>query len=286
MRALVIGGGVAGPVAAMAFQKAGMEAVVVEAHAADQGDVGSYFTVTPNGLDALAVVDALAIATREGFPTRRNVMRNSAGVRPRRPPARHTALGWHAGPDHETVAGSLPAWWTRPSAAGSGSTMGVGWSASSEQGRRRRDIRGWLDRASRPGRRRRRRPFDRASTDRSGGSDGRYVGLTNFGGITAADRVTGLLSSRRRGNSLSGVMPSSAPIGRRPVTSSGSSTRHATRSAVRNARRRPMRPGSWLAGLFSEDAGPAAALIRAGRLELAGDNTYDLGHVPTWHRTG
>ncbi len=40
----------------------------------------------------------------------------------------------------------------------------------------------------------------------------------------------------------------------------------------------------WLAGLFGGDAGPAAALIRAGRLELAGDNTYDLGHVPTWHR--
>ena len=40
----------------------------------------------------------------------------------------------------------------------------------------------------------------------------------------------------------------------------------------------------WLAGLFEHDAWPAAALIRAGRLELAGDNTYDLGHVPVWHR--
>ncbi len=41
---------------------------------------------------------------------------------------------------------------------------------------------------------------------------------------------------------------------------------------------------TWLAGLFDGDAGPAAALIRAGRLELAGDNTFDLGHVPVWHR--
>ena len=41
---------------------------------------------------------------------------------------------------------------------------------------------------------------------------------------------------------------------------------------------------TWLAALFDGDAGPAAALIRAGQLELAGDNTYDLGHVPVWHR--
>ena len=39
-----------------------------------------------------------------------------------------------------------------------------------------------------------------------------------------------------------------------------------------------------LAELFVDDAGPAADLIRAGDLELAGDNTFDLGHVPAWHR--
>ena len=54
MRALIVGAGVAGPVTAMALQQAGIEAVVVEAHAAGRGDVGSYFTVSPNGLDALA----------------------------------------------------------------------------------------------------------------------------------------------------------------------------------------------------------------------------------------
>jgi 2-polyprenyl-6-methoxyphenol hydroxylase-like FAD-dependent oxidoreductase len=39
-----------------------------------------------------------------------------------------------------------------------------------------------------------------------------------------------------------------------------------------------------LAELFSDDAGPAVDLIRAGELELAADNTYDLGHVPVWSR--
>ena len=36
--------------------------------------------------------------------------------------------------------------------------------------------------------------------------------------------------------------------------------------------------------LFADDQGPAIELMRAGELELAGDNTYDLGHVPVWHR--
>ena len=40
----------------------------------------------------------------------------------------------------------------------------------------------------------------------------------------------------------------------------------------------------WLVSLFEKDRWPAAEIIRPGRLELAGDNTYDLGHVPMWHR--
>ena len=39
-----------------------------------------------------------------------------------------------------------------------------------------------------------------------------------------------------------------------------------------------------LAELVADDAGPASALVAAGSLELAGDNTYDLPHVPTWWR--
>ena len=35
--------------------------------------------------------------------------------------------------------------------------------------------------------------------------------------------------------------------------------------------------------LFAGDHGPATDLIAAGRLDIAGDNTYDLPSVPTWH---
>jgi 2-polyprenyl-6-methoxyphenol hydroxylase-like FAD-dependent oxidoreductase len=51
--ALVIGGGVAGPVAAMALRRVGIEAIVYEAYARTSEDVGSYLTVATNGLDAL-----------------------------------------------------------------------------------------------------------------------------------------------------------------------------------------------------------------------------------------
>ena len=43
----------------------------------------------------------------------------------------------------------------------------------------------------------------------------------------------------------------------------------------------------WLAhlgDLVREDAGPASDLVAAGVLELAGDSTFDLLHVPTWWR--
>jgi 2-polyprenyl-6-methoxyphenol hydroxylase-like FAD-dependent oxidoreductase len=54
--ALVIGGGIAGPVAAMALQKAGIDAVVYEAYPSRADDAGGGLTLAPNGLDALDVI--------------------------------------------------------------------------------------------------------------------------------------------------------------------------------------------------------------------------------------
>ena len=90
MRAFVVGGGIAGPVTAMALHKAGIEALLVEAHARTDGEVGSYFTVSPNGLDGLAVIDALD--GRGGpwvpHPSQRHAQRRRR--HPRRPAARRT----------------------------------------------------------------------------------------------------------------------------------------------------------------------------------------------------
>ena len=59
------------------------------------------------------------------------------------------------------------------------------------------------------------------------------------------------------------------------------------RDQISQAERAATSDAEWkarLIDLFTDDAGPAVELIRAGEFELTGDNTHDLGHVPAWHR--
>ena len=79
MKASSSGGGVAGPAAAMALQRVGMDTVVLERRAVATPTEGSYFTIAPNGLDALGLLDALQIAREAGFPSRTNTMYGAAG---------------------------------------------------------------------------------------------------------------------------------------------------------------------------------------------------------------
>ncbi|MDQ3733408.1 MAG: FAD-dependent monooxygenase [Actinomycetota bacterium] len=79
--ALIIGGGIAGPAAAMALHKAGIDSVVYEAHPSDADGGGVFLTLAPNGIDALRVLDADAPALAAGFPTPEITLRNSTGRR-------------------------------------------------------------------------------------------------------------------------------------------------------------------------------------------------------------
>jgi 2-polyprenyl-6-methoxyphenol hydroxylase-like FAD-dependent oxidoreductase len=65
----VIGGGVAGPVAAMALQRAGIQATVYEAHPRSADGIGIFLTLASNGIDALRTIDADGPALVAGFPT-------------------------------------------------------------------------------------------------------------------------------------------------------------------------------------------------------------------------
>jgi 2-polyprenyl-6-methoxyphenol hydroxylase-like FAD-dependent oxidoreductase len=56
--ALVIGGGVAGPVAAMALRRAGIDAAVYEAYPTTADGVGGSLAIAPNGLAALGTIGA------------------------------------------------------------------------------------------------------------------------------------------------------------------------------------------------------------------------------------
>jgi 2-polyprenyl-6-methoxyphenol hydroxylase-like FAD-dependent oxidoreductase len=112
----------------------------------------------------------------------------------------------------------------------------------------------------------------------------RYVGLTNFGGITRGTRLGDDLAPEawhfvfgRRSFFGAHPLPSGdvvwfvnvprAEIGReeRASTSDDQWLR-------------------WLGDLVADDDGPAPDLVAVGRLELAGDSTFDLPHVPTWWR--
>jgi 2-polyprenyl-6-methoxyphenol hydroxylase-like FAD-dependent oxidoreductase len=80
-KALIVGGGIAGPVAAMALQRAGIEAVVYEAYPQTAEEVGSYLTVASNGLDALRAIDADRAVLDAGFPTPTNLLLSSGDRR-------------------------------------------------------------------------------------------------------------------------------------------------------------------------------------------------------------
>jgi 2-polyprenyl-6-methoxyphenol hydroxylase-like FAD-dependent oxidoreductase len=77
--ALLIGGGIAGPAAAMALQKAGIDPVIYEARPAGADGAGAFLTLAPNGADALRAIEADAPALAAGFPTPAIVLRSWTG---------------------------------------------------------------------------------------------------------------------------------------------------------------------------------------------------------------
>ncbi|TDB92785.1 FAD-dependent monooxygenase [Actinomadura sp. 7K534] len=79
--ALVIGGGIAGPVTAMALRKAGVEATVYEAYPSAADGVGVTLTVAPNGLAALRVIGAEDAVLGIGQPLTRAELCDGRGGR-------------------------------------------------------------------------------------------------------------------------------------------------------------------------------------------------------------
>jgi 2-polyprenyl-6-methoxyphenol hydroxylase-like FAD-dependent oxidoreductase len=280
-KALIIGGGIAGPVTGMALERAGIESVVYEAYR-ETADVGSYLTVATNGLDALRAIDADRPVVSEGFATPEIVLRSGTGKvlgrvptggrlpdgtrtqtvkRPRlhrvlREEARRRGVAIEHGKrlvDVERVPGGgvLACFEDGTQAAGD---LLVGADGVHSTVRRVID-------ADAPG--------------------GRYVGLVNFGGYTpgasldAEPGIWHMIFGRRAffGYVLdpSGGVVWFANVPRPEV---GDDERAATTSQEWTRR---------LIELFAPDRGPAGDLISAGDLELAGDNTFDLASVPTWH---
>jgi FAD-dependent urate hydroxylase len=80
-RALIIGGGIGGPVAAMALERAGIEAAVYEAAEGPADSVGLFLNVSTNGLDVLRTLDVDVVTGADGFPIPNTVLWSGTGKR-------------------------------------------------------------------------------------------------------------------------------------------------------------------------------------------------------------
>ena len=282
MRALVVGGGVAGPACAIALRRVGIEAVVLERRTASDPGAGSSLALAPNGLAALEAMGALDPVRAIGSPTRRNVMVSSSGRT-----LGTISLG------RPLADGTVALTLRRAALADVLAREAERCGAEVRGGARVASVDPVLGRVALE-------DGSELSADVVVGADGlhstvrrsidpaapppRYVGLTNFGGTT-------------RGTPLAAALPEQAwhfVFGRRAFFGA-----HRTPAGdvvwfvnvPRAAIGREERAGTsdqawraWLVGLLEPDAGPAAELVRTGELELSGDSTHDLAHVPTWHR--
>ncbi|MHA6621648.1 FAD-dependent oxidoreductase [Pseudonocardia sp. DLS-67] len=77
--ALVIGAGIAGPVAAVALQRAGITTTVYEAHEGPADDVGAFLTLQVNGVAALRALGVGHVVDGVGFATPRMRFRSGTG---------------------------------------------------------------------------------------------------------------------------------------------------------------------------------------------------------------
>jgi len=81
-KALITGGGIAGPTTAIALRKAGITAAVYETYPADASDdAGAFLTLAANGQDALQAIDILEPVLNKSFPARQLRMFDPAGTK-------------------------------------------------------------------------------------------------------------------------------------------------------------------------------------------------------------
>jgi 2-polyprenyl-6-methoxyphenol hydroxylase-like FAD-dependent oxidoreductase len=280
--ALVIGGGVAGPVAAMALQRVGLDATVYEAYEHPTADVGSYLGVATNGIDALQAIDAHQPVLAAGFPTAVNVLVSATG---RRLGTVSNGGRLADGTVAHTLKRATLARVLREEAEHRGIRIGHGKRLVTAD-----HTTGGTVVAQ----------FDDGTTARGDvliGADGvhsitrraidpdaptgRYIGLTNFGGYTEGVSV---ITEPGEWHMIFGKRAFFGYV----VDPSGGIAWFANvpRPPISAAERAATTTQQWtdqLVDLFADDHGPAFEIIASGRLEFAADNTHDLPSVPTWH---
>jgi 2-polyprenyl-6-methoxyphenol hydroxylase-like FAD-dependent oxidoreductase len=280
--AVVVGGGIAGTVAAIALQDAGFAPAIHEARDRTADERGAFLTVAVNGLAALRTLglDPAAVFAA-GFPTPVMALRNAAGRRLARLPLGgpdpdgtttttirradlYAALRAEAGRRGIPLLHGKRLTGLTRSPAGVTATFADGTTAGGDL------LVGADGLHSRT----------RAALDPAAPAP-RYLGLLNAGGFTAGP-VPAVVRPE------AGEMQMA--FGRRAFFGWAAAPDGSVWWFANPPRRRPAEPGEWTAAswrselldLFAGDAVPAAALIRASDEIIGPWNTWDLPRVPVW----
>jgi len=284
-KALIIGGGIAGPVTAMALQRAGIESVVYEAYDTSAGlDAGAFLTVAVNGLDALRTLDVHEPVLAAGFPTRNMEFYSGTGKRLGEIPiggtlpdgtVTHTIrrADLYRVLHDEAVSRGIPIEHNRRLVDG-GTMPDGGVVARFEDGT---EAVGDLLVGADGIHSRTRRIIDPSAPEP------RYTGLGNIGGfareasVNAGQGIYAMVFGKRAFFGYT-VSPSreiwwfaNPPEAREPDRAELAAT------TTEQWKER-------LTYLFADDATPAVEILRATTGDLAGTNQYDMPSVPTWHR--
>ncbi|MEP7001037.1 MAG: FAD-dependent monooxygenase [bacterium] len=295
-RAFVIGGGIAGPVSALALRRAGIDAVVFEARPAGSAS-GAWLTVAVNGLDALGALDDHAAegpSVRErvvaaGFPSRVIELRSGTGKRLGTVP-----IGG------ELADGTTTVTLTRAALIAALHEAARLRGVRIEHGKRLVSV----ERAAGGGVTVR---FDDGTTDTADlliGADGvhsrvralidpgasapRLRGLGNIAGyVEASAAMSALGEMPERSEDFAMLFGKRAFFGHVKAPD-GAVWWFANPPAAREWTRDEIDAFGTTAGrerlarLFDDDRAPAAALIRATPRLVGASNTYDLPRVPCW----
>src|SRR5688572_29230837 len=78
-KAIIVGGGIAGPATAIALRRLGWDCEIHESAAGPTDDAGAFLNIGPNGLKMLGHLDALDAVSAVAPPVERLVFRNADG---------------------------------------------------------------------------------------------------------------------------------------------------------------------------------------------------------------
>jgi 2-polyprenyl-6-methoxyphenol hydroxylase-like FAD-dependent oxidoreductase len=272
-KAVIVGGGIAGPVAAMALQRAGIHSEVYEAYERGSDGVGAFLTLAVNGLDALRVLDLRDLVGDLGMDSSTMQISNGRGKllgRMEMPSRTIKRADLYGALRDEAVRRGVPIHYGKRLADASITRHGVRATfadGSAVDG----DLLVGAD-----GLRSRTRAIIDPNAPRA-----RHVGLLNTGGFADGVTVPGepginhFIFGRR---CFFGYLIH--PDGQVWWFANPPSRREPTREELA-----AITPEQWrarLVELFIGDTGPMLDIIAATEHIVSGWNTYDFPRVPTW----